>query len=63
MNIFSKYETVIDEIIGALIKDKTLPKGLDSAGFVVEPPRDAGHGKPVGHSGSASAPPMTGPGL
>ena len=44
MNIFSEFHARIAVLLQGIIADGRLPASLDMQRFVVEPPRDAGHG-------------------
>lgn len=44
MNLFSDIRTLVIDCLGAMVRDATLPEGLDFANVAVEPPRDAAHG-------------------
>ena len=45
MNIFAEFHARIAAILGRFGKEGRLPESLDLARFVVEPPRDAEHGR------------------
>ena len=44
MNLFSDIRTLVIACLDAMVRDNTLPEGLDFANVAVEPPRDAAHG-------------------
>ncbi|GAK43999.1 arginyl-tRNA synthetase [Tepidicaulis marinus] len=44
MNIFSHFQTIITDQLGALSAEGKLAEGLDFSKITVEPPRDAAHG-------------------
>ena len=44
MNIFRQFYAEIETIVEALSADGALPRGLDTAAVIVEPPRDPAHG-------------------
>ena len=44
MNLFADIRDLVVQSLDAMVREDTLPEGLDYSNVTVEPPRDAGHG-------------------